>query len=242
MITKPITFVNGWCGTNHIFAITADGEIYYRDQPPFSHTSSTATTPYAIEAAAEHKKKIADDEKKVWKKLLMEYRVDLPKGGPEREAQAANEIMTAAEPADVVIDEPARKIYKDPETVKAVQQALMDKTFYKNTYKVDGDLGKLTADAIKAFQKSIEVKETGEIDFALWAALGLAGDRENETTVEITDGDIVEDESIFPTCHVCGYVGPDTTAHPDARYPATYCSGYRSMNTEEDDNEVFVSA
>jgi hypothetical protein len=195
MITKPIE--GGFkmiCATSdHIYGLDNEGNVYFREKAPTSYAYNN--TYYADK----DKKKEDADEKKAWKKLFMEYKVELSKGGPERSAQPSTE-ETTTEPADIVIDEPAHKVYKDVETIKRVQQALMDKEFYKKTNKVDGDLGKLTVDGIKAFQKSVNLRETGEIDLTLCNALELNKPEENETVVEtepaieLTASDIEDEE------------------------------------------------
>lgn len=193
MLTKPIRFVQIAVNSDHIFGLSEEGEVYYRDKPPYQFTSYNNNSAYGGSAGA--MKKDADEEKKAWKKLFMEHRVEVPKGGPEREAQPANEPEV---PVEVVVDAPARKIYKDAETVKSVQTALKEKGFYKkdgptDTYKIDGDLGNLTVNAIKAFQKSINLQETGEIDLNLCEILGLTKQAENETIIELAPDDVVED-------------------------------------------------
>lgn len=199
MITKPIEggFKQICATSDHIYGLDHDGNVYYREKAPTSY-SSFNNSPYY----ADKEKKEAAEEKKAWKKLFMEYKVELPKGGPERSAQPANEPEQPVEQVDVLVDEPAHKVYKDVETIKRVQQALMDKDFYKKTNKIDGDLGKLTVDGIKAFQKSVNLRETGEIDLTLCNALGLNKPSENETvveaenepTIELSTGDIVEED------------------------------------------------
>jgi len=189
MISKPITFIAIAANMDHIYGLSADGEVYFREKP--AHNYGTGFGAYAGQ-----QKKEDNEDKKVWKKLFMEYRVDVPKGGQEREAQAANEPEQPA--VEVIVEMPARKIYKDVETVKSVQTALKMRGFYKkepnDTYKIDGDLGNLTVTAIKAFQKSVNLIETGEIDLTLWNALGLGEHTENETVIEITSDDLVEDD------------------------------------------------
>lgn len=177
-ITKPISFIQIAVNADHIIGLTMDGDVYYRDKPPFSHTS---TNNYSHVGGYQTKKD--DDEKKekkCWKKLYMYELVEPPKGGHEREAQPSTDPAPAA-----VVDEPARKVYKDVETVKKVQTALKEKQFYKDTYKIDGDLGNLTVNAIKAFQKSVELNETGEVDLELWRALGLLGSIDDNETVAV---------------------------------------------------------
>lgn len=175
MITKPIRFVQIAVNTDHIFGLTPEGDVYYRDKPAWSFNSNT-------NAAFGQQKKEETEEKKVWKKCTMEARVEVPKGGAEREAQVAEAAKPAEPVAEVVLDEPPHRVYKDVQTVKHVQTALKAKGFYKENNKIDGDLGNITMNSIKAFQKSLNLKETGEIDVALWNALGLGND-ENEIVV-----------------------------------------------------------
>lgn len=191
MITKPILFVQIAVNSDHIFGLSPDGDVYYRDKPPYNYNNNTN---YSYSGG---QKKDDADEKKAWKKLFMEYRVEVPKGGQEREAQSANEPESP--PAEVVVDLPARKIYKDADTVKAVQTALKEKGFYRkdpapDTYKIDGELGDLTVKAIKAFQKSVMFQETGEIDLALWNKLELNPMAEFETVIEL---DAEEDTNVL---------------------------------------------
>lgn len=178
MITKPIRFIQIAVNSDHIYGLTPEGEVYYRDKISFSYTSFNHRNNCGNTTT-----KKDDEEKKVWKKLLMEYRLDVPRGGPERDAQPSNEPEQPA--VDIVVAAAAGEIYKDVDTVKSVQTALRAKGFYREAWKIDGDLGKLTRDAIKEFQKSVRLKETGEIDLTLWNALGLNQNRvENENTVE----------------------------------------------------------
>jgi len=191
MITKPIRFVQIAVNMDHIFGLTPEGEVFYRDKPPHNYGYDQRNN-YGAGGTV---KKDDADEKKSWKKLFMEYKYEVPKGGQEREAQAVNEPEESGPSVEVVVDEPAKKIYKDTETVKSVQTALKEKGLYKETYKIDGDLGKLTQDAIKEFQKSLQLKDTGEIDLTLWNALGLNKGTETETIVEFSDTDMVEDDN-----------------------------------------------
>lgn len=182
MVTELIRFVQITATTDHIFGLDEEGVVYYREKPSFVYSTAHA----AGYGGASYQKKDEAEEKKVWKKCLMEYKVELPKGGAEREAQPGTEDGKPAQTAlEVVVDEPARKVYKDTETVKRVQQALKDKGIYKDTYKIDGDLGHLTIKAIKEYQKSLSLKEDGEIDFNLWNALGLNASNEQETIIEL---------------------------------------------------------
>ncbi len=180
MITKPIRFIQIAVNSDHIYGLSEEGDVYYRDKPPYSY----GTTSYANN----YQKKEEAEEKKVWKKILMEYKVEIPKGGEVREAQPANEPETT--PAETVVDLPARKIYKDADTVRKVQGALQGRGFYKKTNKLDGELGQFTVNAIKEFQKSVNLIETGEVDLALCNSLGLNQPQENET-VELGVDDIV---------------------------------------------------
>ena len=58
----------------------------------------------------------------------------------------------------------------DPE-VEAVQQALVERGY--DPGKVDGAMGRRTRGALRAFQRSVELPDTGEIDHATVTALGL---------------------------------------------------------------------
>jgi hypothetical protein len=191
MITKPIRFIQITATTDHIFGLDEEGEVYYRAKP--AHDFGTSSVTSYSGSVTGYQKKDEAEEKKVWKKCYMYYKVELPKGGAERDAQTAEDGEKPPETpvAELVIDEPARKIYKDVETVKKVQIALKEKGFYKkdgtDTYKIDGDLGHLTTTAIKAFQKSVDLKETGEVDLNLWNALNLNASNENETIIVLTD-------------------------------------------------------
>lgn len=190
MITKPIRFCQIAATTDHIFGLDEEGNVYYREKPPYF----TSTTHHYSGGTTSYQKKDEAEEKKVWKKCFMEYKVELPKGGAEREAQPAQDGETPA--IEMVVDEGPRKVYSDVETVKRVQQALKDKGIYKEKYKIDGDLGHLTKTAIREFQKQSNFKETGEIDFQLWNALGLThASTENEKIIELNDKD-VEDTDV----------------------------------------------
>lgn len=189
MITKPIRFIQICATTDHIFGLDEEGEVYFRVKPAHDYGSSTVATHYT---AQNYQKKEEAEEKKTWKKCHMYYKVELPKGGDEREAQTADGAVTEAVVVQPVVDELPRKVYKDIETVKRVQVALKEKGFYKkegnDTYKIDGDLGHLTTTAIKAYQKSLSLVETGEVDLTLYNALGLNASTENETIIDLTDG------------------------------------------------------
>lgn len=193
-VVKPIRFVQIAINADHIIGLTPEGEVYYREKPPYSYT----TTSYNHVTGYQQPKKDDDAklEKKCWKKCYMYELVELPRGGEVREAQSADEGEKQEEAkTEPVIDEPARKVYKDVESVKKVQAALKAKGFYvktpNDTYKIDGELGNLTTTAIKEFQKSVNLKETGEIDFPLWKALGLLGEKDdNEIVIELDESDI----------------------------------------------------
>ncbi len=184
MITQKIRFMQICVNSDHIFGLTEDGEVYYRDKPPYSYNT---TTYYGGGNGAV--KKDIDEEKKLWKKLAMDCVVPIPKGGEVREAQPAPDTNAA----NVVVDVPAHKVYRDTETVKKVQVALQGKGFYKGTNKIDGDLGNFTVTAIKEFQKSAQLIETGEIDLTLCNALGLNQPDVNETVVE---PEVAEDSDV----------------------------------------------
>ena len=55
--------------------------------------------------------------------------------------------------------------------VEAVQRALAERGYQPGT--IDGAMGQHTASALKEFQRSVGLPDTGEIDDATWAALGL---------------------------------------------------------------------
>lgn len=196
MITKPIGFTQIAVNADYIFGLTDDGDVYYREVPPRSYSTTTYQGGYGGSAGAQ--KKDEQEEKRAWKKCFMEYKVELPKGGTEREAQSATDTEQAppTAPVEVVVDEPARKVYKDADTIKAVQTALKERGLYKDTWKIDGEAGKLTQDAIKAFQKTVNLRETGEIDLTLWNALGLNKNADNEVTIEVEAVDEVSDDQI----------------------------------------------
>lgn len=202
-IVKPIKFIQIAINADHIIGLTPDGEVYFRDKPPFTYN----TTGYSHVSGFQKKDDDAKVEKKCWKKLYMYELIELPKGGEVREAQSADEGEKQEEPTiEVVVDEAPRKVYKDVETVKKVQAALKAKGFYiktgpNDTYKVDGEMGHLTTTAIKDFQKSVNLKDTGEIDHALWKALGLLSNiDDNETVVPVNENDIVEDTDEVVYC------------------------------------------
>ena len=193
MITKPIGFAQIAVNADYIFGLTSDGDVYYREVPPRSYTTTTYNSGFGGSEGA--KKKDEQEEKRAWKKCFMEYKVELPKGGAEREAQSATEVEQGPPPpADVVVDEPARKVYKDADTIKSVQTELKVRGFYKENWKIDGDLGKLSQDAIKAFQKSVNLRETGEIDLTLWNALGLNKNADNEVTIDVEADEVTDDQ------------------------------------------------
>lgn len=210
MPVKPIRFVQIAVNADHVFGLTPEGDVFYRDKPPYNYSS---TTGYSHVGGYASNKKDDDEkkEKRCWKKLYMYELIELPKGGEVREAQSADGEGEKQEEAkiEVVVDEPARKVYKDPESVKKVQTALKEKGFYKktgpnDTYKIDGEMGHLTTTAIKDFQKSVNLKDTGEIDLTLWKALGLLGKAdENETIeefVELDNNDMEEHPDVEIFC------------------------------------------
>lgn len=183
--TRPISFKQITATTDHIFGLDDDGNVYYREKPPYNYASTALTGA----------KKEELEEKKLWRKCLMECKLELPKGGAEREAQPGNDVENTESAVEVAveIDEAHRRVYKDADTVKKVQTALKEKGFYKENYKIDGDLANLTVTAIKAFQKSISLQETGEIDLTLWDALGLNVSTEDETIVELPEAELMPD-------------------------------------------------
>lgn len=191
MPVRPIRFVQIAVNADHIIGLTHDGDVYFRDKPPYNYNSTTSYSHVGGFSSANKKDDDEKKEKKCWKKLYMYELIDLPRGGEVREAQSADgEGEKQEEPKiEVVVDEAPHKVYKDPDTVKKVQAALKEKGFYKkkvdpDTYKIDGEMGNLTTTAIKDFQKSVNLKDTGEVDLDLWKALGLMSKPDENETID----------------------------------------------------------
>lgn len=79
---------------------------------------------------------------------------------------AQTRIPTAEKPEEIVVGEQRRLLY--PSVVRALQQGLKDKG---QTLTVDGDFGPGTQTAIRAFQKSAGIPETGFPDAVTMIAL-----------------------------------------------------------------------
>ncbi len=81
MVTKPISFIQIDVGTDHIYGLTQQGDVYYRNKVPYSTT--TYSSGYQGGNNNYNRK---DEEKKeeaiTWKKLAMYARVDLDAGEP----------------------------------------------------------------------------------------------------------------------------------------------------------------
>lgn len=186
MITKPISFIQIAVNSDHIYGLTPDGDVYFREKIPFVYNSGAYNSV---------SKRDDPDEKKAWRKLFMECKVELPKGGQERDAQTVNEPEQSEQPVEVIVDVPAHKIYKDAATVTKVQNALKAKGFYKETNKSDGDLGVLTVKGIKEYQVYSNMPETGEIDLALCTALDLNKPDDNEIVIELSSNDVILEDA-----------------------------------------------
>ena len=69
----------------------------------------------------------------------------------------------------------------DPE-IEAVQQALVERGY--NPGKIDGAMGRRTRGALRAFQRSVGLPDTGEIDHATVTALGLVSSTGEQTPAQ----------------------------------------------------------
>ncbi len=73
--------------------------------------------------------------------------------------------------------------YTDQETIKAVQQALKDKGYYRGD--VSGIKGNATESAIRNYQQRNHMKENGQIDDALLEALKISTSIAEQTTEQV---------------------------------------------------------
>lgn len=89
-------------------------------------------------------------------------------GEPTRDVYAALQRAVARRNAETASD-PAGWPRDQIEQVKAIQQALVELNVLRD--KPDGDIGPLTRDAIRAFQRSANLRETGEPTKDVYAAL-----------------------------------------------------------------------
>ena len=97
-------------------------------------------------------------------------------GEPTKEVYAALQSAIARRNAEAPAD--STKWPKDQiEQVKAIQQALIDLNLLRD--RPDGDIGPMTRDAIRAFQRSANLDETGEPTRDVHAALQRAVARRN---------------------------------------------------------------
>ena len=109
----------------------------------------------------------------------------------------------------------------DPE-VEAVQQALVERGY--DPGKVDGAMGRRTRGALRAFQRSFGLPDTGEIDHATVTALGLessAGEQtpaQEDTPPAQVPG--VERAPIRADASTSETPGAETAPEPDADKPA----------------------
>jgi peptidoglycan hydrolase-like protein with peptidoglycan-binding domain len=87
--------------------------------------------------------------------------------GPEQDEDPA--AAAAAGTAEEAKAEPSPAA--TPETIKAVQQALRGKGYEPGP--IDGVMGPKTEAALRAFQSAEGLKETGRLDFATLAELGV---------------------------------------------------------------------
>ena len=69
----------------------------------------------------------------------------------------------------------------DPE-IEAIQQALFERGY--NPGKIDGAMGRRTRGALRAFQRSVGLPDTGEIDHATVTALGLVSSTGEQTPAQ----------------------------------------------------------
>lgn len=193
MITRPISFIQIAISTDHIYGLTSEGEVFYRDKIPYNFIHNT--TYYGGGNGAV--KKEEDLEKKTWKKLNMDYKYEIPKGGEIRIPQEAEED------APVIVEIPAHKVYRDVETVKRVQSALKERGYYiklplPDTYKIDGILAELTIKAIKEYQKSHNFVDNGDIDLKLCISLGLDKTDDEYIVAAIpNDTNVMEDTDVY---------------------------------------------
>lgn len=90
MVTKPISFIQIAISTDHIYGLTKEGDVYYRNKIPYS------TTSYNISYNYNRKDEEKKEEAIVWKKLAMYARVDLDAGAP-KDAPVASENSAPVE-------------------------------------------------------------------------------------------------------------------------------------------------
>lgn len=168
MITRPISFIQICCNTDHIYGLDEKGDVWYRDKPPYSTHSV-----YSAPNISEKDKAAAKEEARTWKPFEMKAKVKMPESGPMRDAQS-----TTDDP-DVVIDEP--KIYTDQTTIIAVQTALMAE---KYNLKADGLLGNITTNHIRSIQAKHKLPQTGLIDDNLLEALKIVLKKEEPVQIK----------------------------------------------------------
>ena len=89
-------------------------------------------------------------------------------GEPTKDVYAALQSAIARRNAETASD-PAGWPRGQVEQVKAIQQGLLDLNLLRD--RPDGDIGPMTRDAIRAFQRSVNLRETGEPTKDVYAAL-----------------------------------------------------------------------
>ena len=109
----------------------------------------------------------------------------------------------------------------DPE-IEAVQQALVERGY--DPGKVDGATGRRTRGALRAFQRSVGLPDTGEIDHATVTALGLESSAGEQTPAQPDTPPArvpgVERAPIPADASTSETPGAETAPEPDADKPA----------------------
>ena len=91
-------------------------------------------------------------------------------------------------------------VHAEPDSkVEAVQRALAERGYGPGT--IDGAMGQRTAGALSEFQRSVGLPDTGEIDDATWAALGLEPATGAEWSREQDAGNEAKKTAAPPTEH-----------------------------------------
>jgi D-alanyl-D-alanine carboxypeptidase (penicillin-binding protein 5/6) len=80
--------------------------------------------------------------------------------------------------------------------VEALQRTLNARLEPTPDIGIDGDFGPQTEQAVKAFQKSKNLPETGEVDDATWKALGTLVEEEEVADPSIVNAEIIEKEPL----------------------------------------------
>lgn len=84
----------------------------------------------------------------------------------------------------------AGQVYKDRDTVLAVQKALLDSGYDVGKAGADGKWGPSTATAIRQMQAAHNMPQTGEIDYGVLAALNVPAPSSSKTRTEVNADDI----------------------------------------------------